>query len=139
MEHDPQASWREVCDRLDASISAAREQLDTTLRREENVPKSGPELRKEILDAAAACVTRDRQNNYGDAEDNFSDIATICNVLFERKLKEPLTATDVALFDMAQKLARLKTSPQHIDNWVDMAGYAACGGGIELRKQEGGA
>jgi hypothetical protein len=29
---------------------------------------------------------------------------------------------------IAVKLARLKTSPDHIDSWVDLAGYAAIGG-----------
>jgi len=28
------------------------------------------------------------------------------------------------------KLARIKTSPEHADHWIDIAGYAACGGEV---------
>jgi hypothetical protein len=34
------------------------------------------------------------------------------------------------------KLSRIKTSPDNLDHWHDMAGYAACGGGIIMRKKE---
>lgn len=100
----------------------------------EEAATTGSQRRKAILDQAIACVTRDRQNTYGDAEDNFSDIAELANVLLSRKLREKLSATDVAVFCCCIKMARIKSSPNHADNWVDLAGYAACGGGIEANK-----
>ena len=35
------------------------------------------------------------------------------------------------------KLARLKSNAAHADNWVDLAGYAACGGELAAERPEG--
>ena len=40
---------------------------------------TGTELRREALHQVESCVCQDRQNTYGDAEDNFADIAAIAN------------------------------------------------------------
>ena len=37
---------------------------------------------------------------------------------------------DVAIMMGMLKIARLASNPQHMDSWVDLAGYAACGGEI---------
>ena len=97
-------------------------------------PKTGTDIRREIIAQVEGCVCRDRQNTYGDAEDNFADIAVIASVALAPKLKGPLSAADVALFSAAIKFARLKSSPLHLDNWIDLAGYAVCGGGIVKRQ-----
>lgn len=34
------------------------------------------------------------------------------------------------------KIARLANNPEHMDSWVDLAGYAACGGEISGREKE---
>lgn len=73
---------------------------------------------------------------YSDAEDNFQDIATVCNVILRDKLRTPLEPEDIATIHAATKLCRIKTSPMHQDNWVDLAGYAVCGGGIAKKKNE---
>lgn len=101
-----------------------------------NPPKTGTELRREALKMVEDCVCKNRQNAYGDAEDNFADIATFANIVLKNKLAKPLDALDVALFSACIKLARCKESPRHKDNLVDLAGYAACGIGIVLREQE---
>jgi nucleoside 2-deoxyribosyltransferase len=95
---------------------------------------SGTELRKEVLADVAKCVCADRQNTYGDAEDNFAAIADVCNIVLKRKLKESLSSIDVAAIMLAVKLCRMATSPEHADNWIDAAGYAVCGAGILKRK-----
>lgn len=100
-------------------------------------PKTGTDRRSAILDQVRACVCRDRQNTYGDAEDNFADIAALATIVLGAKLKEPLESVDVASFSACIKLARIKTSPEHIDNWIDLAGYAVCGGGIVESKKGG--
>lgn len=94
---------------------------------------TGSDRRREILDMATDCVCKDRQRDYGDAEDNFTDIAAVVTVLLSHKLKEPLTSIDVATFNLAQKLCRAKNSPGVLDHWTDIVGYGACGGGIALR------
>ena len=37
---------------------------------------------------------------------------------------------DVANMMVLLKIARAKENPKHMDNWVDMAGYATCAGEI---------
>lgn len=111
---------------------------------------TGTQRRQAIIDQVASCVCKDRQNTYGDAESNFANIAEYWTVwLRSRKLiaaDASVQAHDVAVMSGLIKVARLSTSPDHIDNWVDLAGYSVCGGGIrvaqkqtpEARKDEGG-
>ena len=78
--------------------------------------------RKECLDAAATCVLQDRQSQYGGMEDNFRIIAGMWSLY----LGQPVQAHDVAAMMALLKIARAKSNPGHEDNWVDLAGYAAC-------------
>jgi hypothetical protein len=96
---------------------------------------TGTDLRREALREVESCVCRDRQNTYGDAEDNFAHIAAIANVVLGDKLTAPLTPLDVASFSACIKLARIRSSPLHEDNWRDLGGYAVCGQGIIKRQQ----
>lgn len=80
--------------------------------------------RAEILDTAKEYVTKDRAASHGDMEDNFARIGA----LWSAHLGVEVTATDVALMMGLLKIARAKSNPSHADNWVDLAGYAACGG-----------
>lgn len=82
--------------------------------------------RKEILEEAARIVTGERQNQYGDVEDSFGLIAG----LWGDYLNHPVTSKDVALMMILLKVARKKGGKGKADNWVDIAGYAACGGEI---------
>ena len=97
---------------------------------------TGSELRAEVLEEAKKCVCQDRQNTYGDAEDNFADIAKVWSVLLSDKLRTDFDALDVAQMSAAVKLCRLKGNKLHRDSWVDTAGYSACGGGIAKRIAE---
>lgn len=93
----------------------------------------GKEDRKRILDLAAACVLRDRNATHGEAEDNFATIAEYWTThLHARGLlpkDKAVTREDVAIMSSQIKIARLAQSFDHEDNWVDGAGYMACGGG----------
>lgn len=80
--------------------------------------------RAEILDTAKEYVTKDRAASHGDMERNFTRIAD----LWSAHLGITVTAVDVALMMVLLKVARAGSNPAHLDNWVDMAGYAACGG-----------
>lgn len=83
--------------------------------------------RKETLDAAAKCVCGDREEDYGSPEKNFARIAELwsiyLNVLIEPK--------DVAAMMALLKIARIASGNAKEDNWIDLAGYAACGCEIE--------
>ena len=80
--------------------------------------------RADILDTAKTYVTKDRASDHGDMENNFLTIARYWSV----HLDHEVTATDVAVMMNLLKVARIKSNPSHPDNWIDGAGYMACGG-----------
>lgn len=82
--------------------------------------------RKETLDAALRCVCGDREA-YGTPEDNFGRIAR----LWEDYLGHPICPHDVAAMMALLKIARIASGQPKADNWVDLAGYAACGAELQ--------
>ena len=102
--------------------------------------KTGSELRKEILDEVEKCLCRDRNSSYGDAEDNFEHIRELWGWwLYRRGLLEDadeLTKLDVAQMSAMIKIARKVKDIKYLDNWVDDAGYSACGGGLILGESQ---
>jgi hypothetical protein len=79
--------------------------------------------RKECLDAAGACVLKDRNVTYGGPESSFAKIAAGWSALKGVEI----TAADVALMMAWIKIVRASSNPGHDDSWIDLAGYAACG------------
>jgi Domain of unknown function (DUF6378) len=94
------------------------------------VNETPPTKREEILREAIQCVTKDRNATHGDPEDNFTTIAGFWNTYLDGRTAGDLTAADVATMMILMKVSRTITSPEHKDHWIDIAGYAACGGGI---------
>lgn len=82
--------------------------------------------RADVLDTAKDYVTKDRAAEHGDMENNFNTIARYWSV----HLDAQITPTDVAVMMNLLKVARIKSNPKSKDNWVDGAGYMACGGEI---------
>lgn len=80
--------------------------------------------RAEILDTAKVLVTGNRQAAHGKPEETFGKLADIWSAM----LGVPITPEQAALMLAALKIARAWNNPQHDDNWIDLAGYAACGG-----------
>jgi hypothetical protein len=85
--------------------------------------------RSDILSAAAACVTQDRNNTYGPPEDSFSVIAAYWSTYLGVPLDGPQVGTLLALM----KIARLQHNPSHADSYVDGAGYLACAGELATK------
>ena len=87
--------------------------------------------REEILEAARVCVCTDRNRQYGEPEDNFRLIAGMWESHLRAKgFPVSVTAADVALMLVEFKVARAITAAeQKADTFIDIAGYAACGGG----------
>ena len=83
--------------------------------------------RAEILEKAKACVTGSREQDYGSPEDNFKVIAGLWSLYAGCEIK----SKDVAVMLALMKIARIKSGNAKEDNWIDLAGYAACGGEIE--------
>ena len=86
-----------------------------------------------ILEVAGTCVNGERDKTYGSPEENFQKIADFWNTYLNNKLilGYELTAKDVAAMMALLKIARISTGNYKADNWVDLAGYAACGGEIQ--------
>lgn len=82
--------------------------------------------RSTLLNTALTAVTQDRAATHGNPENNFELIAS----LWGAYLGIPISATDVAAMMILLKIARTASNPRHEDHWVDIAGYAACGGEI---------
>lgn len=87
-------------------------------------------VRATILREAETLITGDRNKTYGSPVENFANIAALWNVQIGHKLKEPITATEVALMMAHLKLARMIAQPKR-DNFVDAVGYIACGAECE--------
>ena len=88
--------------------------------------------REEILDAAKRCVFGDREQDYGSPERNFEKIAEFWSTY----MGYPVVAHDVAAMLALLKIARIATGHAKEDNWIDLAGYAACGGEIETGTED---
>lgn len=80
--------------------------------------------RADILNTAIQCVTVDRDATHGAPENSFSAIASV----WSARLGITLTSWQVCIMLADLKTCRAWGNPAHADNWVDLAGYAACGG-----------
>lgn len=85
--------------------------------------------RADILDTAKSHVTKDRNVTHGDPEDSFGMIAK----LWSARLGITLRSDQVCIMLCDLKTARAWANPAHSDNWIDLAGYAACGGECAMR------
>lgn len=91
--------------------------------------------RKEILDTAERTVCTDRNDIYGGPENSFAMIGDLWARYIREKCVGPDVSVDIEPDDVAAlmalfKIARIATGKYHVDNWIDLAGYAACGGEI---------
>ena len=73
----------------------------------------------------AQTAVKERGKTYGPPEQHFSRTVGAINNLFAKKLREPLTLADWAMFMIVDKVARELETP-HDDNATDIAGYASC-------------
>ena len=81
----------------------------------------------------------------GGVEDNFNRIAALWNAHIANRYSEKcgldtylplLDASDIAMMMALMKIARLAHAPGHMDSWIDIAGYAACGGEIAATRND---
>lgn len=79
--------------------------------------------RKEILNTAIKTVCEERQDSYGTPKDNFATIAVLWSWYLGDVMLE---AEDVAIMMILLKIARIQTGTFKPDNYIDIAGYAAC-------------
>lgn len=72
------------------------------------------------FDAAYAVVTADRRDVYGDPQDTYRRVAALRAVVDE--CPDPQVREIIGM--VAMKLVRLVQTPEHLDSWIDVAGYA---------------
>lgn len=83
--------------------------------------------RKKILREAIKCVCTDRNQQYGEPEDNFDVIAGFWETYLGMPVSRQMVADMMILF----KIGRVVTAEvQKKDTYIDIAGYAACAGGM---------
>ena len=87
--------------------------------------------RADILSKASEIVTKDRQDQYGNAENNFALIAQLWSAL----LGIEITPHDVGLMMIQLKVARAKTGVSKDDSYIDICGYGALAGEIATNAQ----
>lgn len=95
-----------------------------TVQAAQQPPK--PWTRERVLNKAHECVCGQREQDYGSPEDNFKRIANLWTAYTGVEISPANVAVMMALL----KIARLRGNGTHIDSWVDLAGYAACGAEI---------
>lgn len=94
--------------------------------------------REEVLGRAKQCVCGQREQDYGSPESNFQIIADLWNnylysgLSFE-DIPKMINPTDVAMMMALLKIARIRNGGGTGDSFVDLAGYAACGGEINSK------
>ena len=112
-------------------LREAAEQLSApVIKTQESVIKT----RAEILEAAGKCVTGGRDEEYGEPEDSFDLIARLWEPYIRAVCVSPsadvtIRPQDVAILMALLKIARAAVSDKP-DNFVDLAGYAACAGEV---------
>ena len=130
--------FREECNYNGTSIPTLWE-MDNTVKREEK-----PSPREEILREAIKCVCTGRNQQYGEPEDSFRMIGDLWGRYIAEKCLDVCTdengeacchveilPEDVALLMVLFKVCRGATGEKITkDTLVDIAGYAACAGGM---------
>lgn len=84
--------------------------------------------RAEILSKAKEIVCKDRNDQYGEPEDNFALIAEYWGVYTGMSVR----AEDVAVMMCLLKIARMQGGYKE-DSYTDAIGYLACGAEIAER------
>ena len=86
--------------------------------------------RKSILTNAMGCVCNDRENQYGDPEDNFYRIAKLWNAYLGDNV---VVEVDVAMMIALLKGAMAKRGNFKQDSYVDACGYLSIAGAIAMK------
>jgi hypothetical protein len=101
---------------------------------------TGAAARSHVLQTAERLVNNERNTQYDEPSADFARTAAMWTAYFGI----PIAMHDVAAAIAMLKLSRIRHNPDHLDNWVDLAGYAACGADVagavkDVLEADGGA
>ena len=102
----------------------------------EVVPSPGstsPSVTHAILERAIGLITGDREEDYGEAHKNFSDIAALWSIVLDVNVQP----WQVAACMSQLKWARAIKTSTHVDSWTDMAGYVGLAAELALGDDNG--
>lgn len=98
--------------------------------------------RAKILDEAAKIICSDRNDEYGEPEDNFEVIGKLWSAFLSARCAPVGVQIEMGPAEVAEMMALFKIGrlasaycPKR-DSFVDCAGYIACAGEIALRGEE---
>ena len=104
--------------------------------------RSSVHERAKILDEAAKIICSDRNDEYGEPEDNFEVIGKLWSAFLTARCAPVGTEIEMGPAEVAEMMALFKIGrlasaycPKR-DSFVDCAGYIACAGEIALRGEE---
>lgn len=124
----PNLSFECECPSECLTFTKPKEDTNVNAETETEIEATKSSTRKECLEDAVKCICSDRNNQYGEPEDNFKIIADYWTTYLNGD--ELLTAQDVANMMILFKLGRLTVTNGTYDTYVDIAGYAGCGAEI---------
>lgn len=116
--HKPLPTQERHLTLADPDVHTVLDQMDA-----ESAPE--PNRRAQVLRTAESLVNGQRADDYGPPAENFGRVAAMWSAQFAAKLKEPLTADEVAIGLVHLKLSRLANTPDHADSFIDAAEYIA--------------
>lgn len=118
---------------LERMQELSKEDQDKLLLKLEKTLRGETVKRAEILERARVCVCGEREQDYGSPEKNFETIANLWTAYLQGAgvRIDFLEPHDVAAMLALLKIARISSGHAKEDNWVDLAGYAACGGELQ--------
>lgn len=108
---------------------------DLTGERKEKTEEAKMTIREKVLEEAKKAVCQDRNNQYGEPEDNFGVIAEMWSYLLGDG--RTIHSYEVALLMAQLKLARILTAKDKptFDSFVDYIGYIACAAECVFRNE----
>ena len=87
--------------------------------------------RGNVLTEALTIINGERQDAYGNPEDNFRLIADLWNAYLHASMSDDISPKDVAMMMSLLKIAREVNGAGKRDNLVDAAGYIGLAGDMQ--------
>ena len=76
---------------------------------------NGKMPRQAVLEQAITLTTQKRNREYGEPKENFERTADMLNAYLGKRLVDPLTAADIAMFGIVLKMGRLAENQKSDD------------------------
>lgn len=97
-------------------------------------------FREQAVDIISKCVCKERNEAYGSVKENFGNIAELWSFWLKKRGMLSVAAPELTVLDVSQMIAFIKIARKlnditYLDNWIDDAGYNACGAAEILREQ----